>query len=413
MSFGLQKVFSHHGGRMIEQWVFDAKSPLVCAAAVADLTGNGTRHAVFGTKDGVVICVDERGKEQWRYGAKTELGGIAGYFVDQERVYSIDAPPIIADIDRDGKQEIIVGTELGTLTCLSHDGKLRWQIETDGSIRASACVADINMDGLQEILIGSGKRLLVLRADGTTLFEYATDSPVESTPAVMPGNKPLIIFGNNAGSLFCITPAQDLVWKAELKDKITAAPAVFSVPEERRVAIGTHGGILHCISEHGEPVWEYKTDGSIYNAAAIGDINDDKQAEIVIGSCDNNVHAVTHDGRRFWTYETDFWVMGTPIIADIDGDGKPEVIVGSFDHNVYILDGKGTYVLDYVPGLSGIVTQAGHYSNILTSDVGEQTGKKLWQFRTPGMIVGCTLLSPTALVVNIKSGQASGIGHTE
>lgn len=421
MAFGLTKLFSKHAGSMIERWVFDAKSPVVCAAAVADLHGNGTHQIVFGTKSGQVTCVDETGKELWTFGAKATLGAVESFFVDEERVHSINAPPTIADIDGDGKQEILVGNENGTLYCIDPTGKARWKYDCGGSLKASCIISDINADGKKEILVGSTSgSLIVLNNKGEKLFEYDTTAPIESVPGVLfgaAGGKAMIIFGNNNGTLHAITPSQELLWRVELGSKVTASPTFFDDPEERRMIIGTLGGDVVCVSEHGEVVWTFKTRGSIYSAAAIADLNNDKRPEIVIGSCDNNVYAINAQGHKIWSFETDFWITAAPIITDIDGDGKPEVIVGSFDHNVYVLDSQGSYVLDYMPGISDIVNQSGHYSNIMTSDPGDQTGKKLYQFTTPGIIVGCALLErrhmKPALIVNVKSGRIGDLEHSE
>ena len=87
--------------------------------------------------------------------------------------------------------------------------------------------------------------------------------------------------------------------------------------------------------------------------------------------------------------------------------------MGSYDHNLYILDGEGAYDLEYVPGLGGIAHQEGHYTNMITKEPGEQVGKRLWQFRTQGMIVGCELLDAENIVVNVKSGFLDDVGHTQ
>ena len=104
--------------------------------------------------------------------------------------------------------------------------------------------------------------------------------------------------------------------------------------------------------------------------------------------------------------------MSEPIVEDIDGDGKKEVVVGSYDHNVYVLDSEGSYLLDYMPGLSGVVQQAGHYSDIITQEPGKVTGKKIWQFKTDGVIVGCAYIpDDKSIVVNTKPGMVNGLVH--
>lgn len=399
------------GGRISELWSYDAKAQLVSSPAI--MQAGHAHHIILGTKNGRITCIDESGKEVWQFSAQEKLGAVDEYFVDTERVHSIDAAPIAADVDADGKLEIVFGTEMGMLYCLNNEGKLLWKHDCGGSIKQSACVADINMDGKPEVLVGAGNKVVVLTGKGQKLFEYDSEGMVESVPGVLHGKRSLIIFGNSNGTLTAITPAQELAWKVELESKITAAPAFFIDPEERRMVIGTLGGNIACVSEHGEIVWVRKTEGSIYNAAVITDINEDKSPEIVLGSCDNNVYAFTVAGQKIWSYETDFWITATPIVADIDGDGKLEIVAGSYDHSLYVLDSKGTYVLDYVPGLSGIMTQAGHYSNLLTSDPGEQTGKKLFQYKTSSLIVGCaaTHAEKPMIIVTTKDGKVTGLRH--
>ena len=97
---------------------------------------------------------------------------------------------------------------------------------------------------------------------------------------------------------------------------------------------------------------------------------------------------------------------------DIDGDGKEEVIIGSYDHNIYVLESEGSYELDYMPGLSGVVQQAGHYSDIMTSEPGNRIGKKIWQFKTPGPVVGCAM-KQQELVVTTKKGIVDSLHHKE
>ena len=77
----------------------------------------------------------------------------------------------------------------------------------------------------------------------------------------------------------------------------------------------------------------------------------------------------------------------------------------------YVLDGEGSYSMDYMPGLSGVAHQAGHYSNIVTQEPGDQVGKRLWQLKTQGMVVGCEALDDGHLVVNVKSGFVDEIEH--
>jgi outer membrane protein assembly factor BamB len=413
MDFGLRKAFSKHNGHIIEKWVFDAKAPLLCGASVIE--HNNRPHIVIGTKTGAIICVDDLGTKLWSFGTQEKLGEVEQYFVDEDRVHGINATPTMADVNMDGVPEILVGTERGVLYCLNMDGKLLWKHDCGGTIRGSVLVSDLNGDGAVEIVVCStNNKVTMLSGMGKKIFEHITPASVESTAGVFKGKNTIILFGDNSGMLTAITPSQEVLWRIDLKDKITAAPVMLN---HQHIVVGTHGGNLFCVGERGELLWQFTTKGSIYSAVSVCDVNDDKQEEIVFGSCDNRIYMLSSDGKRMWSYETDFWVMATPLVTDINSDGKMEVIAGSYDQNVYVLDSDGTYLLDYMPGLGGIVNQSGHYSNILTSDPGEQTGKKIYRFATGGIVVGCSILerasAKPALIVNVKTGKVNHLSHEE
>ena len=166
------------------------------------------------------------------------------------------------------------------------------------------------------------------------------------------------------------------------------------------------------MNEKGEELWKYETDGAICSKVSIADINNDGKKEIIFGSCDNNIYALDFSGKKLWSYETDFWVVASPIIADIDNDGKQEIIAGSYDRNIYILDSEGSYMLDYVPGISGIVSQTGQSGDAITKQPGKTLGKKIWQYQTEGVIVGCAVVEENkSIIVNTDSGRVNNLVH--
>jgi len=77
---------------------------------------------------------------------------------------------------------------------------------------------------------------------------------------------------------------------------------------------------------------------------------------------------------------------------DIDNNNKPEIIIGSYDGFVYALEGEGSFVLDYVPGISSITQQSGHYSEMITKEPGNFYGKLLYKYNADSTVTGCTAL---------------------
>lgn len=414
LSQAMKKMVGHKSGRLTKEWNYNSQSSLLVVPAVADVTGNGTLDIVVATSKGELIVLDAQAKEIWRYNIQEKVSETEAMFLDQDVMNSISSAPAIIDLTGTGKNNILFGSEMGLFYCLDEKGKEVWKFKTKGGIRGSPLVADVDGDGKLEVVFGTTENFLyILDAKGKLIESFEQSSPVESTPGYFNGQ---IIFGTNDGTLVSIKASGEKNWSYKTRDKITAAPAfsrLTSAPVDF-LLIGSCDGNLYCLDTDGQLVWIYETEGAIYSKVAIADLNEDGNKEIVFGSCDNNIHAVTHDGERYWTYETDFWVVSEPIIADVDGDGKLEVVAGSYDHNIYVLDSQGSYVLDYVPGLSGVVQQAGHYSEIMTQEPGQQIGKKLWQFKTEGVVIGCAKLGESkGLVIATKVGFVDGIIHTE
>ena len=401
-----------HAGHMTKTWNYDSKSSLLVPPTVADLTGDGKLEIIVCTSKGDLIVLDAQAQELWRYSVQEKSDAVEEMFLDQDVMNSINAAPALADINGDGKPEIIFGSERGILYVLNQEGRLIWKFNTSAGIRSSPTVADLYGDGKQAIIFGTTDNYLyIVNAEGKLVERFKQPAPIESTPGFFKG---LIYFGCDDGTFTALTPQGEVKWSYKTKGKITAAPVFGALRADNvdYVVIGSTDNNLYCFDTDGELSWIYETEGAIYSEAVLADLNKDGKLEVVTGSCDNNVHAVTADGDRFWTYETDFWVVSKPIVADIDGDGELEVIIGSYDHNLYILNSKGSYLLDYVPGISGVVQQAGHYSEIMTQEPGQHVGKKLWQFRTDGVVVGCAQVGDEpAIVVTTKTGLVNRIQH--
>lgn len=412
--FNFTKSFHHHKGRILEKWSFDAKSPLLSSAAAVDIDGDGQKEIIFGTKNGQIFCIDEESKKKWEFDLKEKLDETESYFYDSDRIESIPASPTIKDVDGDGKPEILFGTELGIVYCLSNKGTLRWKYRAKGAVRSRILVEDIDGDGAAEVLFGTMDGFfLILDGNGKERAVIEVGSAVTSEPAVSKEGLTQILFGTAKGILYSFSPLGKKLWEFKANGALYAKPVFGKLVTDHDVVVGDASGRLFCLDTQGNEQWRFKSEGAIYGKAVLADLNDDGDLEIVFGSCDNKVYCLDHRGEKLWSYETDFWIVTSPIVTDIDGDGSLEVVVGSYDHNLYVLDGEGAYNLEYMPGLSGVAHQAGHYTSVMTSEPGDRTGKRLWQIKTEGMIVGCEELEKDNIIINVKSGYVDDIAHTK
>ncbi|MBS3778253.1 MAG: PQQ-binding-like beta-propeller repeat protein, partial [Candidatus Thermoplasmatota archaeon] len=114
-----------------KEWEYQTNGPIQSTAAIAE-------HIYFGSEDGNIYCINTNGNLQWTYTTQA----------------SIISSPAIADIDNDGKNEIIIGSRDGNLYCIEN-GELDWKYQVGHNIDTSPAITDINADGYAEIIFGS------------------------------------------------------------------------------------------------------------------------------------------------------------------------------------------------------------------------------------------------------------------
>jgi len=84
---------------------------------------------------------------------------------------NFDFPPIMGDLDRDGKIEVIAATKGNRVYAFDNKGNLLsgWPVETNETITFSPIIGDIDSDGYPDILVCTEKRLFAWHGDGTTV----------------------------------------------------------------------------------------------------------------------------------------------------------------------------------------------------------------------------------------------------
>ena len=411
ITFGLKASSEDKNRQLKERWVFNSQNTLLAPPIIYEDANTGKKSILFGTKEGKIYSLDKDSNVNWMFDAKEFVSEVDLMFFDIESVNSIESSPNIYDLNGDGNKEIIFGSEMGAVCALNHTGELMWKFNAEGSVRGGVLIKDLDGDGKPKVIFGSGdKHLYILNNEGELLNKIEIDSSIESTPETIGKS---IVFGCNNGKVYCMKTTGEIEWTFQTGGKITAQPTVDKIKgtDEEFIIIGSVDHCLYLLDTKGDLIWKYNTEGAIYSKAATADINEDGKMEIIFGSCDNKVYALDYRGEKIWSYETDFWVVAPVIVTDIDNDGKLEIIAGSYDHNLYILDAKGNYILDYIPGLTGVMQQTGSYTDVLTSQPGTTTGKKIWQYQTEDVIVGCaTITDNKEIVVNTKKGKVNNLG---
>ena len=225
----------------------------------------------------------------------------------------------IADFDRDGDQEIVIGGQDGMLYVIAYNGNswsVVWSRQTaldlnsagapsqycvtsKSDIRSSPAIGDLDNDGKLEIVVTTG------------------GDPAQHR------NGGVLVYQSNSSWSFSLGPG----W-----------------PQPKLDVVGQGAG-----ASNPDGCWD-----GIWSSPALGDVDGDGDLEIAVEGFDRRLHLWHHNGEYVagWPIAPPQIFRGgwaTPAIADIDKDGLPEVVFAT-DNNpgyvppfyLYVFNGDGT-----------------------------------------------------------------------
>lgn len=383
--------------------------------AIGDVNGDGIQDVAVGGQDGRLRVFDRGDLTDVLWTAAVPPHVPFGCH-PQATPTSIDSAPVIADVDGDGRSEIIVGSgstyvaqQNGGLTVFEHDGSVKWRWTgasdvfdvwdpsngRDGwceGVYSTSAVGDVDGDGDADIVFG-GWDHLIHALDGRTGaelagFPYDIVDTIWSSPALhdIDGDGRVEIF--IGGDDTCCSPGHwaggqihsldwnagqvHVRWKLHPDEVVMGSPAIGDVNGDGRLEmVVTTGAYYHNATSRSVlvhhlddgstvPGWPRTTGGILKASPALADLDGDAVLDVVIGGWDGYVHAFRGNGTKLWetkiccnpAAESLNSVNSSPIVGDIDGDGDNDVIVGS-GWGMQVLDGPtGAKINELAWGLS-------------------------------------------------------------
>jgi outer membrane protein assembly factor BamB/tRNA A-37 threonylcarbamoyl transferase component Bud32 len=327
-------------------WEYRADGPISASPTVADFDRDGILDVVVGSADHKIHAISGwTGTKMWA----TNLGR------------ELTASATIGDFDKNGVPDVAIGSVDGNVYALDgRTGEKLWTYAAGSAADASATVADLNRDGVPDVIIGSREPHVhaISGATGKALWQFTSKAAVRRGTAVgdLDGDGvPDVAAAAQDGTVHAISGATGKeIWSYETGGW-AQAPALADLDRDGvdDVVVGSGDARLHAISgKTGRGLWSFTTAGPIAAGAALADLNGDGVPDVVCGSTDQNVYALNgKSGALLWDYQTGGPIRATPALRDVDQDGIPDVAIGSTDRRVHVISGAdGSTIWSYETG---------------------------------------------------------------
>lgn len=319
-------------------WETDVDMVLEGAPMAVDLNGDGDAEILTAAYENIIV-VDGTGDELWRF--------------DTRGRYST-CPAIL---ERPNQLPLIyAGDNKGQFTCLDGNGKIVWQVESSPIFCASPALADLNGDGKIEVVQGD-------KTGGVTAYDALTGKIVWqqkidgecSSPAVgdLDGDGlSEIIIATTAGKVFALSSTGKSLWEFNVgvtsQDWSTCSPIMFQNSQgDLCIAVGSQAGQFFCLDSQGEIIWERTTRGAIASSISVGDIDEDGIADLFMVTQLGVFYRFDENGRVLWDIDTQGRSLASGALFDVNGDGVLEYVLCTQRGNLLVFDSSGKVVFNH------------------------------------------------------------------
>ncbi len=233
---------------------------------------------------------------------------------------AVAGSPCVADLNGDGRCEIVLATTEGSVTLLEADSRVGdgWPLFVSDGFYAPPAAGDLDGDGELEIVLGGiSGRVYAWNVDGTRVPGWPVRPPL---PEAFPERR-------SAGAIefYGAAAVADLDGDGLAEVVVPAAQGLVWVLEADGL---TRAGWPHSLPPSASP----PNPASVFASPALTDLDGDGRPEIVLADNAGRVHAWRSDGRSVpgWPVRMPNGArcgFGDVATGDLDGDGTPEVVV--------------------------------------------------------------------------------------
>lgn len=299
--------------------------------AIADVDGDGTTEVVAATiRNATIAYSTADGSEEFRVPLSTY-----GY-----------SKPTIANVTAASGPEIVTSDIDGHVVVAGGDGEVYWTRSLNETVWAAPAVGDIDADGQQEVVVGTNERTVALNADGS--FAWTTDTAAEDLDVGQVADDEAIeVFTASGAGVTALDGADGGVdWTHEVRGGASLSlHAIGAAGKDGspRVYFSEPGNIVGALNATaGEQAWSTRLgpeENTMTPAPVVGDLTGDGTAELVTVTNGGTVTVLsTESGSQLAVYRRDVPVWTFPTVADVTEAPGAEVFVIYGDGRITSLD---------------------------------------------------------------------------
>ncbi len=305
-------VFNYQG-QVLPGWPRSVENNIRAGMVAANLDGLYGNEIVGIDELGVVYAWSYDGSEYFDGDGNPATPGV----LRRLNVSLLHYPtPAVADIDGDGKDEIIVGTRNDQVFAINDNGTNvpGFPVSFSGDVNGSPAVGDIDNNGDLEIVVnvgGASSAVVALHHTGATMFTR---------------------FLPNA-NYFAPSPAlANIVGDARLETFIPSS-----------------NGKLYALTDTGADIAgfpvTYSTTTYTESSPVIADIDGDGLRDVLLGSEEKYIWGWNRGGGVLagFPLSTGDAMRSVPTVTDLDQDGFVDLVAAGWDKSVYVWDFAGVY----------------------------------------------------------------------